>query len=248
MMTGDQLRNSPFPGLPINLIEPFALILDQLNSDEVAGDTVHLNAAALAVLLGTDVVLVPAPGAGLMVELASLDWEYVPGVGRWNGNPLTLCYGGDSATDVIADGDLDISGLVAGTVGFTQSSRLVAARTALANKALTLVEASADLTFTGPVVTVAIAAGGTGYTANDVVTIGGNAGTKATATVSTVNGSGVVTALALTTAGGPIYDTANNPHTTTGGTGTGLTVNVTAIVPADGDLYVTPRYRLRTLH
>lgn len=72
--------------------------------------------------------------------------------------------------------------------------------------------------------------GGTGYTAGDVITIttgGGNA----TITVNTVNGSGVITA--LNTAFPP--DTRGSGYSTgagqatSGGTGTGATVNITAV-------------------
>ncbi len=86
----------------------------------------------------------------------------------------------------------------------------------------------------GAVSTLASAptSGGTGYTVNDVLTIT-TGGTGATATVTTVS-SGVVTAVTLTT-GGSGYTTGTG-KATTGGTGTGCTLNISAIDGEDNAL------------
>ena len=80
-------------------------------------------------------------------------------------------------------------------------------------------------------------AGGTGYIVGDVLTVTGGVSGTATVTVTTVSG-GVVTGLSLTTDGnGSVYTTGTG-KITTGGTGTGCTINITAIVgtSVDGQL------------
>lgn len=77
--------------------------------------------------------------------------------------------------------------------------------------------------------TIAINAAGAGYAVNDIVTVLTGTGTRATATVNTVNGSGAVTALTILTRGSytvvPTLTAAATSVLPTGGTG--LTVNVT---------------------
>jgi len=71
-----------------------------------------------------------------------------------------------------------------------------------------------------------VAAGGTGYTLNDTLTVsGGTRSSAATFRVSAVS-SGVVTAVTLLTTG-DYTTTPGNPASTTGGTGTGCTLNIT---------------------
>ena len=79
----------------------------------------------------------------------------------------------------------------------------------------------------GPMATVASAptAGGTGYTVNDVLNV--SEGTGGQVTVTTVS-AGVVTAVSLTTAGTGY--TTGTGKATTGGTGTGCTISITALV------------------
>lgn len=78
---------------------------------------------------------------------------------------------------------------------------------------------------------VAIQAGGTGYTVGDVLTVSGGtleaAGTRTTATVTAVSG-GVVTAVSLTNPG-EWATVPTSPAATTGGTGTGCTLNLTSV-------------------
>lgn len=97
------------------------------------------------------------------------------------------------------------------------------------------------------VATVAVAAGGTGYAKNDVLTVsGGTAGEAAQVQVTAV-ASGVVTSVSLLHAG--TYtdsDTPSSPASTTGGSGSGCTLTLTftdqtAHFPATGlvDCYGT---------
>ncbi|MBX3191963.1 MAG: hypothetical protein KF819_33540 [Labilithrix sp.] len=82
--------------------------------------------------------------------------------------------------------------------------------------------------------TVAIGAAGTGYTAGDTLTIAGGKLGPATVTVDTVDSGGEVTAVTVDS-GGSGYATGTGAATT-GGTGTGATIDVTALVADDGAL------------
>lgn len=84
---------------------------------------------------------------------------------------------------------------------------------------------------------VAISVAGTGYTADDVVTIVGGTFTEAcTVKIDTVS-SGVPTAVSLVTAG-EYSSTPSNPASTSGGTGTGLTLTMTWGDAADETKYL----------
>ena len=71
-----------------------------------------------------------------------------------------------------------------------------------------------------------IGAGGTAYVVNDVLTVSGGTFTTAAKFTVTAVSSGAVTAVALQTAGA-YTATPANPAATTGGTGSGCTLNVT---------------------
>jgi hypothetical protein len=73
---------------------------------------------------------------------------------------------------------------------------------------------------------VAISAAGTGYTLNDIVSVVGGVTTSATTVKITAVSSGVPTAVAINTAGN--YETTpGNPASTSGGSGSGLTLTMT---------------------
>jgi hypothetical protein len=82
----------------------------------------------------------------------------------------------------------------------------------------------------------AISTAGTGYTVNDIVTVsGGTATAAATVKITAVSG-GVPTAVAIETAG-EYSTTPGNPASTSGGTGSGLTLTMTwADQAAEGKL------------
>ncbi len=88
--------------------------------------------------------------------------------------------------------------------------------------------AGATATASLRVATIAVNAGGTGYSVNDVITVTGGTGTSATATVATVSG-GVITGLTLTSAGNyTALPSATGAATTVAPSGgTGATVNLT---------------------
>lgn len=83
----------------------------------------------------------------------------------------------------------------------------------------------------------AISAAGTGYTANDIVTIvGGTRTVAATVKILTVSGGVPQTVAVLT--GGEYSTTPSNPASTSGGTGSGLTLNMTWTAHADEHKYL----------
>jgi len=83
-----------------------------------------------------------------------------------------------------------------------------------------------DFSCGNQIATVAINNGGTGYQVNDVVYLFTNAALGDTFTVTSVSG-GVVTGLSLTTGGNYFFTSGTTNQTTSGGHGTGLTVNIT---------------------
>lgn len=86
-------------------------------------------------------------------------------------------------------------------------------------------------TTAGIITTIAVANGGTGYTAGDTITLEqARSGTRATVTVSTVNGSGVILTVALIQ-GGTGY-VAGSTYTTSGGTGHGGAITASTIAGA----------------
>lgn len=85
----------------------------------------------------------------------------------------------------------------------------------------------AKIDFTAQEATAAaISAAGTGYTLNDIVTIVGGTFTEAATVKITAVSSGVPTAVAVNT-GGTYSATPSNPASTSGGTGSGLTLTMT---------------------
>lgn len=78
-----------------------------------------------------------------------------------------------------------------------------------------------------PVATVSVAGGGAGYTAGDVLTLATDSG-DATVTV-TGEAAGVITTVVITTVG-TFYNTSTGVSTT-GGTGTGATIDINAVSP-----------------
>ena len=88
----------------------------------------------------------------------------------------------------------------------------------------------ADYVF-GAVTEVSLGDAGTGYSANDVLTLTQTGASGATVTVLTVDGSGAVQTISLTT-GGKLYSVAEDLAVTGGGGNDDCTIDVTATSPA----------------
>jgi hypothetical protein len=96
---------------------------------------------------------------------------------------------------------------------------------------------TATATCTVGVATFAVAAGGTGYTVGNVLTVVGGTGTAATFTVATLSGSAVATV--TSTNAGSYSAVPTNPVSTTGGTGTGCTININTYAVTSGGFTIT---------
>jgi len=93
--------------------------------------------------------------------------------------------------------------------------------------------ATSEGTTNAPATAASIASGGTGYAVNDYVTMTGGTGTQAVVKVTSVDGSGVILTANLVVPG--TYTTPpTNPASTTGGTGTGATFNLTVAARGSG--------------
>ena len=128
----------------------------------------------------------------------------------------------------------------AGNVLFTTARRKKAVNDAMHNweriTGCTTVFGSIPITYASA--SAVVAAGGTGYSVNDLVTVvGGTSTVAAVFKVSTV-ASGVVTAVVPSVLGTYTVLPAN-PTATTGGTGTGATLTITWGGTAEYDLFTT---------
>lgn len=230
----------------------------------VAGTTVTVIAAQMLTLFSVSRTIAAAPGSLKMYVVSAVAVEYVPGVTGFD-TPFSLqtFYGTPGTTTKASTTNGDIGGTVpvATTLtlalpgGGTGSSAPSYARTLTNNQPLTFSSfgSGSDPNLAGPIVSKTIAAAGLAYVANDTGTIDGNIyGAAATYRVDTVGALGIVTGLTITSAGTGYTTVANPATTTTGGgqpgIGTGLTVNITALAAADGNMYVTPYYSVLTLH
>lgn len=221
--------------------------------------TAHLTAAALATLFSAPTTLIPAPGANRAITVLGITWETVPGSTLYNAVDGGLYYAGLVVTGNRIDASLGVLLMTSGG-GFTPevitgltSFHVPVATASLVNKAVIVSMPLANPERFGPIVTSSLANGGAGYVIGDTGTLDvQDVGAPAAYVVDTVGGGGTVLTYHLT-AVGAAYSTAENPVTTVAGgsqpgIGTGLTLNITAISPADGDLYVTAFYETITTH
>lgn len=222
--------------------------------------TAHLTAAEILTLFTAATEVVPAPAAGTAIVVLGASFEFVPGVTGYAPGDVQPFYGdpaGDAYAAQVASGLMDpahLGGAPTHAFAVVADGTQTPVVTLVDGVAITVAADASDPTLTGPIVTSALNVGGTGYAPGDTgsfdVTLWGAA---ATYVVDTVDGiTGAVLTYHLDTVGGG-YNTTANPQTTTAGgsqpgIGTGLTIDVTAIPPADGDLYATVTYMTVTLH
>lgn len=225
--------------------------------------TAHLNAAALAALFTAPTQIVAAPGANKALAVIGGYYEYVPGAAG------TSHYDGDLKIGYLSGGvffglttaagasTIDLlpqTTAVAPVVLVTPTGAGITKANAV-NKPLAVGDPDSGGLLVGPIVTATIGAAGNGYVSGDTGILDNDPFTganDATYIVNTVSAGGHVTGFTITGAGTG-YETANNPQTTAvggaqPGIGTGFTVNVTAVGPVGGDLYVTCLYETVTTH
>lgn len=234
------------------------------SGDGDSSATAHLNAAAMATMFSAPTVLIAAPGVGKVAVITSCVLEFKVGVDGFAGFPTPkVFYGSPAGQDAgVLVGETFPAGapptsvvcppLPLATTGVGNGSY---PRASCENQPLVVGVATANPDRAGPIVTATIAVAGTGYALNDTGTISADPNGYtggATYRVTAVGALGIVTGFTVTAAGDGYTTTSNPLATATGGAqpgaGSGLTVNVTAIHAADGDLYVTATYRILTLH
>lgn len=216
--------------------------------------TTHLDAAALAAMFTAPTTILAAPGVNKLWQPTLIAAQYVPGVTGYQttgGDNIGMFWGAPGADNrIVAVG-------IFPDEGFAQIPSYVPEgingirhpMAGLADTPLVFGCSTAIVRF-GPIAAAVVANGGAGYAVGDTGTVDG---TLSNATyLVTAEAAGVVTAFTVTNPG-TSYDTVNNPFTTTPGGaqpggGAGLTVNITAIPPADGDLYLTTFYVPVDLH
>ena len=143
---------------------------------------------------------------------------------------MAFCMQGTGAIDLApGSGGVNISN--GGTVTAITRTATGSAYTSIPSVAITAPTTAGGVQATASanmfVFAVTVASGGTGYTVGDVLTIVGGTGNAAQATVATVSG-GVITGLTNGPNNGLYSVLPSTPATTTGGTGSGATINLTS--------------------
>jgi hypothetical protein len=198
-----------------------------LNSKGVAPTRIQANGISIARFTGVASAVNfldlahSVTGQGPVIFAQSISDANVPLVLRTTGTGAIDLAAGSSGVNISNGGTVTaITATVSGTLYTSIPSVAVSAPTTAGG-----VQATANaLMFTG---TATIQSGGTGYTVGNVLTIVGGtfSGQVGTYTVTGVSG-GVITSISRTTGSG--YSVLpSNPVSTTGGTGSGATLNLT---------------------
>lgn len=231
-------------GLAIDGTEKWRLLEDgtlyRLSDGAEAGviftRTTIITAAQLADLHNTAIELVPAPGANKLVWVQPQPIAVSQNLTIGASNPA-LIHLTINNTEVFVDssgstdgfaGNILLSGddqfCTGGTISTYDYGANVQQYTDLSNmlNAPVMLVAAENLDVKGAIVTSAIGAAGTGYSAEDVVTRG-----DASITIDTVGGSGEVLTYTVTDAG--TNNIIGNGQATTGGGGSGFTISITEL-------------------
>jgi hypothetical protein len=210
--------------------------------------TTTLTAAQIIGMNVTPVSLVPAPGAGKLIQPFIATCIYTFGTKPFLPSLSPTIWAGPNTVPVSTQLGV-YTGPFRGT-GISYfylpafSDNPVALLPGADNQPLVL---TSDTAFNvGPLVTTTLAAGGTGYVVNDTGTIQGSSA-DATYKVLTVGAGGAVLTYQVTNPG-TAYFPANSQPTATGGAqpgvGTGFAVNITAVATGDGTLKVVTYYQI----
>lgn len=205
-----------------------------------------LTPAEVVTIHSSPVELVPAPGAGKVIEISSIAVFGSAGICPIGdiGASLHIIYQGNTGSL-----DLNISAallasqgpfsVMAGVSGFTELSP--------ENRAL-IVYADADLTLWGAISSTSLNNGGTGYVVGDTGYIFGDGSTDALFQIDTVDGGGAVLTYHLTDFGTAYRGNNSNADTGPAGaqptSGTGFQIAVTVITPGNPGLTIDTWYRV----
>jgi len=210
---------------------------------------VRLTAAQIATSNTNPTILVSAPGSGKIISIDHVIAKRLDGLTAWNfPGSYDITWGPDGSLFGPFDPGDNPLAFVSDGGPYTYANGSVPSANSyesalIENKAL-YAFSNMDPNLTGPIVTSSVASGGTGYAIGNTgnLNFGG-----AQYVVDSVNGSGAVLTYHLTNTGLPTgYNTTNNPvaTTATSGSGTGFTLNVLSIPPADGEIDLTIFYTI----
>lgn len=213
-----------------------------------SASTTIISQTQLQTMFSQPVQVIPAPAANQIIQIVGGTLQYYgDGTGGYPGAAVgigpsvgTYSYGGNNPIEN------------ANTASPVTPNTAGVSLTTLAGSPMIIFTAedggvwgaitSSTITQSGPISTVVLDTGGTGYAIGDTGLIQAFNG-DATYLVDTVGDSGAVVTFTMTDPGSS-YTTGSFPTTTSGaqpGSGTGFTVNVTAILPG-GSGYVVNDY------
>lgn len=210
----------------------------------------RLSSAQLLTIDSTPVTLITNPGANMAI--IPINWVNAYTVGSQaytpNNASLSICLGSNA----------HVYGLITPQTYSASGVRLFTSPgiSPLANQPMVITMSATGSMNAGPIVTATVNAGGTGYAVGDTGTIdsgGSYSDGNATYQVTSVN-SGAVTGFTVTAAGSHYIvtgsGTGGNPMTTTNGgaqpgSGSGFTINVTAVTAGNGTMVVSMAYYIQ---
>jgi hypothetical protein len=210
--------------------------------------TTILTPAQIVAMHAAPITVVPAPGAGKIIDVVSVALVYNFGTRKFlpvETNGMMHQYASDPGNSLCS---LYFGLVTAAASGFQTNSAFVSTTVPIEpgadNQA---VQITSDTAYNaGPIVTATLGAGGAGYVANDTGTIT-NGANDATYKVLTVGAGGAVLTFQITGAG-TRCTVANGNATVDGGAqpgvGAGFTVNITAVNTGDGTLKVVTYYQI----
>jgi hypothetical protein len=210
--------------------------------------TTTLTAAQIIGMSVTPVSLVPAPGAGKLIQPFIATAIYSFGTRAFMPSGADQIWAGCLPAPVAAQLGVYTNPFRSSGVSYFElpafSDVPVALLPGADNQPFVL---TGDTAYSsGPIVTTTLNAGGSGYVANDTGTIDGGV-VAATYKVLTVGAGGSVLTYQVTSPG-TAYPVINNEATATGGAqpgvGVGFTVNITAVATGDGTLKVVTYYQI----
>lgn len=221
--------------------------------------TAHVDTAHLGTVFTDPAVIVPAPPTGFAVAVVSWAGDYVAGATGWlPADASPSLYYVDDPFDAQFPALNSAVGMPAGPAPVNEFAHGAGDATStdptnVDGKAIVYGTGTGDPSPTGPIVTSTLGDGGVDYAPGDTGTVTSNGyGAPAEYVIDTVDGGGAVLTYHLTAPGDGYPITTSPISTAAGGSqpgaGTGFSINVTAVPPASGDLYLTVVYFSIALH